>query len=147
MRNPSFRSVIMICVLFSFIIVGGGWYMWSNLRHIETALRQSKFSTEMNVYPLVEEMFNLEDALRAFITNPSLANRELKKEDVSALHARLGDILAALIQWYWILVSLALRGGGLGFSAPPQRLAAAYWFAAPTFRQSASLVRSSPRRV
>ncbi len=150
MRNPSFRSVIMICVLFSFIIVGGGWYMWSNLRHIETALRQSKFSTEMNVYPLVEEMFNLEDALRAFITNPSLANRqqltfssdvvffqihhypdltplqglaenpiplndiekardtldallaapELKKEDVSALHARLGDILAALQDAY-----------------------------------------------
>ena len=76
MRNPSFRSVIMICVLFSFIIVGGGWYMWSNLRHIETALRQSKFSTEMNVYPLVEEMFNLEDALgHSQITNPSLSEQ------------------------------------------------------------------------
>ena len=63
-------------MLFACLIIGGGWYVWSNLRNIEKALRESKFASETNLFPLVQEMVNLQGALQAFIINPSPANKE-----------------------------------------------------------------------
>jgi two-component system sensor histidine kinase/response regulator len=76
MKNPSLRSVILLFVLFAFLMIGGGWYVWSNLQNVETTLRESVFSAETSLYPLVQEMVTLEGALQAFIANPSQAARE-----------------------------------------------------------------------
>jgi two-component system sensor histidine kinase/response regulator len=70
------RSVILLFVLFACLIIGGGWYVWSNLRNVDKALSESKFASETNLFPLVQEMVNLQDALQAFIVNTSPANKE-----------------------------------------------------------------------
>jgi two-component system sensor histidine kinase/response regulator len=76
MHSSSLRVVIALFVSFALLIIGGGWYVGSNLSHIETGLKESKFSAEMNLYPLIEEVSNLDASLQAFITDPSSANRE-----------------------------------------------------------------------
>jgi PAS domain S-box-containing protein len=76
MKSRSSKLVILLIVLFACLIVGGGWYVWSNLRHVDMTLRQTIFSNETHLYPLVEELFNLDAGLQAFLANPSVANRE-----------------------------------------------------------------------
>jgi len=76
MKNPSLRSIILLILLFACLIIGGGWYVWSNLRNVEKALMVSMFTSETNLYPLVQEMVTLESALQAFIADPSPANKE-----------------------------------------------------------------------
>jgi two-component system, sensor histidine kinase and response regulator len=76
MKNPSIRLVILFFVLFASLIIGGGWYVWSNLRSVDKALRESKFASETSLFPLVQDMVNLQAALQAFLVNPSPANKE-----------------------------------------------------------------------
>jgi two-component system sensor histidine kinase/response regulator len=76
MKNPSLRSVIPLFVLFACLIMGGGWYVWSNLRDLEKTLRESAFAYETNLYPLVQAMVTLEGALQAFNARPSPPNKD-----------------------------------------------------------------------
>jgi hypothetical protein len=76
MKGPALRPVILLFAVFVCLVIGGGWYVWSSLRGVELALRESPFAAEMSLYPVVQDMINLEGALQAFITNPSPQNRE-----------------------------------------------------------------------
>jgi two-component system sensor histidine kinase/response regulator len=84
------RSLIILLVLFTCLICGGGLYVWSHLRSVETNLRESAFVFETNLYPLVQEMAALESALQAFLADPSPANREqaIFSSDVVAFQIR-----------------------------------------------------------
>lgn len=76
MKNPSSRSVLLLFVPFAFLILGSGWYVWSNLRRIDVALRQSTFTAETQLYPMVQKVLALRGALQTFIDHPSSINRE-----------------------------------------------------------------------
>ncbi|MGA2639554.1 MAG: ATP-binding protein [Spirochaetia bacterium] len=76
MKNPSSRTVILLFVSFALLILGSGWYVWSNLRRIDIALRHSAFTAETQLYPMVQKVLALQDALQKFIDHPSSINRE-----------------------------------------------------------------------
>jgi two-component system sensor histidine kinase/response regulator len=76
MKNSSMRAVILFFALFACLIIGAGWYVWSNLRSVDRALRESLFASETNLFPLVQEMMALQGSLQAYIVDPSPPNRE-----------------------------------------------------------------------
>ncbi len=95
MKSPTLRPVILLFVVFVCLVIGGGWYVWSNLRNVEKALKESPFTAEMNLYPVVQEMVTLEGALQTFITRPSPVNREqlvFSSDVVSFLTESYGDL-------------------------------------------------------
>jgi two-component system, sensor histidine kinase and response regulator len=76
LKNHGLRPVILLYAVFVCLIIGGGLYVWSSLRSVELALQTSPFTAEMSLYPVVQDMLNLEAALQAFITTPSPQNKE-----------------------------------------------------------------------
>ena len=76
MKTPSARSGVLLFVPFVLLILASGWYVWSNLRRIDSALRQSSFAAETRLYPMVQKVLALQSALQAFINHPSSINRE-----------------------------------------------------------------------
>jgi two-component system sensor histidine kinase/response regulator len=91
MKTPSPRSIFLLFAPFAFLILAGGWYVGSNLRRIDIALRQSSFAAETELYPMVQKMLALQDALETFIDHPSPINREqlIYSSDVVAFGSEL----------------------------------------------------------
>ncbi|HET6451585.1 MAG TPA: hypothetical protein VFI08_09745, partial [Spirochaetia bacterium] len=77
MNHRAPAGVLIVFCLFVCLVLGGGWYVWSSLLGVQNALRQSTFSYQLSLYPVLQQVFNVETALQAFLADQTPANREL----------------------------------------------------------------------
>jgi len=71
MHIRSIRFVVALFAVFTAVIAGGGWYVWSTLHRVETALPVARLSQHREVYALIQGLSRLETALDDFKTETS----------------------------------------------------------------------------
>jgi PAS domain S-box-containing protein len=72
------RSLVVILgfAAFALLMLGSGWYVWSSLRRVDLELRQSVFTAETRLYPMLQKVLALQQALQDLIDHPSSNTRE-----------------------------------------------------------------------
>jgi len=71
MRIRGIRFVIVLFAVFTAVIAGGGWYVWSTLHRVETSLPVASLAQHREVYALIQGLSRLETALVDFKTEAS----------------------------------------------------------------------------
>ena len=71
MRIRGIRFVVVLFAVFTAIIVGGGWYVWSTLHRVETSLPVVSLAQHREVYALIGGFSRLETALNNLKTGAS----------------------------------------------------------------------------
>ena len=75
-RRRLSRLSPLLFVVFVCLALGSGWYIWSSLRRVGVAARETKFTYQVSLYPVVQQLTSLETALQAFAATPSAVNHE-----------------------------------------------------------------------
>jgi two-component system sensor histidine kinase/response regulator len=70
------RLALLLFGVFVCLALGSAWYVWSNLRRVGVAARETTFTYQVSLYPVVQQLISLETALQAFALAPTAVNRE-----------------------------------------------------------------------